>query len=295
MAEDRQDGEEGNAMKVGIGLPNAVRGVGRAGIVEWAQRAEKAGFASLGTLDRVVYANYESMIALAAAAAVTERVELVTDILIAPLRSNTALLAKQAATLDSLSGGRLTLGLAPGGRRDDFEASGVDFSRRGRIFDRQLDELTAVWRGERGIGPAPRPGGRPGLLIGGRTDVAYQRAATYADGWTIGGGSPAMITQALDKLTEAWTAAGRADRPRTMALFYFALGQDAKKMAAESLGDYYAFLGDYAQQVVASAATDAATVRKYLADFEAAGTDDVICFPASADVSQVDRLAEAAL
>jgi alkanesulfonate monooxygenase SsuD/methylene tetrahydromethanopterin reductase-like flavin-dependent oxidoreductase (luciferase family) len=282
-------------MKVGIGLPNAVRGVGRAGIVDWAQRAERAGFASLGTLDRLVYANYESLIALAAAAAVTERIELVTDILIAPLRSNTALLAKQAATIDSLSGGRLTLGLAPGGRRDDFEASGVDFSQRGRIFERQLEEMTAVWRDERGIGPAPRQGGRPGLLIGGRTDVAYQRAARYADGWTMGGGPPAMVTQALGRLTEAWSAAGRAGAPRTMALFYFALGEDAEMMASDSLGHYYAFLGDYAPQVVASAAKDAATVRQYLAGFEAAGTDDVICFPASADVSQVDRLAGVAL
>ena len=281
-------------MKVGIGLPNAVRGVDRAGIVQWAQRAERAGFASLGTLDRLVYANYESLIALAAAA-VTERIELVTDILIAPLRSNTALLAKQAATIDSLSGGRLTLGLAAGGRPDDFEASGVDFSQRGAIFDQQLEEMTAVWREERGIGPAPRPGGRPGLLIGGRTDAAYQRAAKYADGWTIGGGAPDMITQARDKLTAAWSAAGRTDRPRTMALFYFALGGDAEKMASDSLGHYYAFLGAYAQQVVASAATGANTVRQYLAGFDAAGTDDVICFPASADVSQVDRLAEAAL
>jgi len=282
-------------MRVGIGLPNAVRGVDRAGIVEWAQRAERAGFASLGTLDRLVYANYESLIALAAAAAVTERIELVTDILIAPLRSNTALLAKQAATIDSLSGGRLTLGLAPGGRRDDFEASGVDFSRRGRVFDQQLDEMTALWRGEGGIGPAPRRDGRPGLLIGGRTGAAYQRAATYADGWTIGGGSPDMVAQALDKLTEAWNAAGRVGRARTMALFYFALGQDAEEMASDSLGHYYAFLGDYAQQVVASAAKDTDTVKQYLAGFEAAGTDDVICFPTSADVSQVDLLAEAAL
>jgi alkanesulfonate monooxygenase SsuD/methylene tetrahydromethanopterin reductase-like flavin-dependent oxidoreductase (luciferase family) len=155
--------------------------------------------------------------------------------------------------------------------------------------------MTAVWRGERGIGPAPRQDGRPGLLIGGRTDAAYQRAATYADGWTIGGGPPAMVTQALIKLTEAWNAAGRVGRPRTMALFYFALGDDADKMASDSLGHYYAFLGDYAQQVVAGAATDADTVRQYLAGFEAAGTDDVICFPASADVSQIDRLAEAAL
>ena len=174
-------------------------------------------------------------------------------------------------------------------------ASGVDFSRRGRVFDQQLDEMTAVWRGEGGIGPAPRHDGRPGLLIGGRADVAYQRAAAYADGWTMGGGTPGMITQARDKLTEAWNAAGRVDSPRTMALLYFALGEDAGKMASESLGTYYAFLGDRAQQIVAGAAKDADTVRQYLAGFEAAGTDDVICFPASADVSQVDRLAEAAL
>ena len=148
-------------MNVGIGLPNAVRDVTRDGIVDWAQRAEQAGFASLGTLDRLVYPSYESLIALAAAAAVTERIELVTDILIAPIRSNAALLAKQAATIDSLSDGRLTLGLAVGGRQDDFEASGVEFSSRGRIFEQQLDEMTAVWNGERGIGPAPgRAGGQ---------------------------------------------------------------------------------------------------------------------------------------
>ena len=80
-----------------------------------------------------------------------------------------------------------------------------------------------------------------------------------------------------------------------MVLFYFALGADAAQQAEYSLGHYYAFLGDYAQRVVGSAAKDADTVRGYLAAFEAAGADDVICFPASADVGQVDLLAEAAL
>ncbi len=111
-------------MDVGIGLPNAVRGVEREGIVDWARRAEDAGFSTLGTIDRVAYPNFEPLIALAAAAAVTERIGLLTDILIAPLRSNTALLAKQAATIDRLSRGRLTLGLAVGGREDDYELSG---------------------------------------------------------------------------------------------------------------------------------------------------------------------------
>ncbi|MGH2868686.1 MAG: LLM class flavin-dependent oxidoreductase, partial [Solirubrobacteraceae bacterium] len=239
--------------------------------------------------------NYESLIALAAAAAVTERIGLVTDILIAPLRSNTALFAKQAATIDALSRGRLTLGLAVGGRPDDFEASGVDFSQRGRIFQHQLAEMTAVWKGERGVGPAPARNGRPGLLIGGSADVAYQRAAQYADGWTMGGGTPDMFGEALAKLNAAWTSAGREGRPRTMALLYFALGDDAEQMASSALGHYYAFLGDYAQQVVAGAAKDAGAVKQYLTAFEAAGADEVICFPVSAHLEQVDRLAEAAL
>src|SRR5947209_5621753 len=277
-------------MDVGIGLPNAVRGVDRSGIVDWARRAEQAGFSSLGTIDRLVYPNYESMIALAAAGAVTERIGLVTDILIAPLRSNTPLFAKQAATIDSLSGGRLTLGLAVGGREDDFQAGGVDFSRRGRIFRQQLAEITAVWKGERGIGPAPARGDRPGLLIGGSTDVAFRRAAQYADGWTMGGGTPDMFAQALERLNAVWSSAGREGKPRTMALFYFALGDDAGRMASDYLGHYYAFLGDYAKQIVAGSAKDSGMVRRYLAAFKDAGADEVICFPTSTDLSQVDRL-----
>src|SRR4051812_25171957 len=177
-------------MEIGIGLPNAVRGVDRRGIVDWARRAEEAGFASLGTLDRIAYPNYESLIALAAAAAVTERIGLATDILIAPLRANTALLAKQTATLDHLSGGRLELGLSPGGREDDYAVSGLDFTARGRTFDRQLEELERLWRGEGGVGPAPASGRRPKLLIGGAVDAAFRRAARFADGWTAGGAGP---------------------------------------------------------------------------------------------------------
>jgi alkanesulfonate monooxygenase SsuD/methylene tetrahydromethanopterin reductase-like flavin-dependent oxidoreductase (luciferase family) len=278
---------------IGIGLPNAVRGVDRAGIVDWARRAEEAGFSSLGTIDRIAYANYESLIALAAAAAVTERIKLVTDILIAPLRSNTALLAKQAATIDQLSSGRLLLGLAPGGRQDDYDLSRVDFHRRGRIFDEQLEDLHQLWRGEGNVGPSPAQHPRPTLLIGGSGAAAIRRAAQYGDGWTMGGGTPEVFSQVLERLREAWRGAGRQDEPRTMVLFYFVLGEGAEEIARRNLGDYYAFLGDYADLIVASCAKDEGTVQEYISGFEAAGVGEVICFPASTDPGQVELLATA--
>jgi alkanesulfonate monooxygenase SsuD/methylene tetrahydromethanopterin reductase-like flavin-dependent oxidoreductase (luciferase family) len=281
-------------MDIGIGLPNAVRGVDRAGIVDWAQRAERAGFSSLGTIDRIVYPNFESLISLAAAAAVTERIRLVTDILIGPLRSITALLAKQAATIDQLSGGRLVLGLSVGGRPDDYEVSGVDFHSRGRVFDQQLADLNRFWAGDGGVGPAPANGKRPTLLIGGQADVAFRRAAEHADGWTLGGGTPDAFAESLAKLREAWQAAGRDGEPRTAVLLYFSLGPDAESAARRSLGDYYAWLGQYADQIVQSTATDEQTVKGYLSGFEEAGADEAICFPASPDPDQVELLAKAA-
>src|SRR5947207_10904654 len=145
-------------MKIGIGLPNTIPGTPGSVLVEWARRAEARGFSTLATIDRIAYPSYESLITLAAAGAVTERVDLFTNILLGPTR-NSVLLAKEAASVDQLSGGRLTLGLAVGSRRDDYDAVGVDFERRGRKWDADLDTIHRAWRGEpvdgaeRPIGP----------------------------------------------------------------------------------------------------------------------------------------------
>jgi alkanesulfonate monooxygenase SsuD/methylene tetrahydromethanopterin reductase-like flavin-dependent oxidoreductase (luciferase family) len=185
------------------------------------------------------------------------------------------------------------LGLAVGGREDDFEAAGVDFHKRGAIFDSQLEEMTRIWSGDTKVGPRPANGSRPSVLIGGSADAVFRRAAKYADGWTLGGGTPDAFREGAAKLREAWSAEGRDGEPRTMALFYYSLGDGAEEAARKSLGSYYAFLGDYTDQIVQSAAKDEDTVRGYLSAFEEAGADEVICFPASADPAQVELLARA--
>src|SRR6202044_1586816 len=133
---------------IGIGIPNTVPGTEGRRLIDWAKNAEEAGFSTLGTIGRLVYPNYEELIALAAAAAVTSRIRLTTSILLAPLHTNIALFAKQAASLDRISGGRLVLGLGIGGREDDFAASGLTMAGRGRRFDEQLAEMQRIWAGE---------------------------------------------------------------------------------------------------------------------------------------------------
>lgn len=285
-------------MDIGIGLPTTIEGVDGKQLAEWARRADAAGFSSLGTLDRIVYRNYEPLVALAAAAAVTERIKLLTGILIAPYRENAALLAKQAASVQVLSGGRLVLGAAVGAREDDYEAAGVPYRERGRRFDEMLAEMRSVWAGDEkgfagGIGPdvSDNP---PKLIIGGSADAAYRRAAE-ADGWIAGGVPPEMFAQMREKLEAAWGEAGREGKPYAGSLGYFALGADPAADAQKGVGGYYAWLGDYADQIVGAVAKDEDTIKGYIQGFEAVGCDELIFFPSSADPEQVDLLAAAAL
>ena len=268
-------------MEVGIGLPSAVRGAQADQILEWARRADAAGFSSLGTIDRLVFPGYEPLVTLAAAAAVTERIRLATAIVIAPIRGSAGALAKQAASVDALSGGRLVLGLAVGGREDDFDAAGVPFKERGKRMDEMLEEMKDVWSNEE-----TRPGGTPKVIIGGSVDAAYRRAAEHGQGWIMGGGTPEMLAEGKAKTEEAWKAAGRDGSPRIMALAYYALGDGAEETATNALKDYYGWLGEYADQIAASAATDPDTVKSYLAGFEEAGCDELIIFPTSPDPSR---------
>ncbi len=285
-------------MEIGIGLPNTVPGTEGRTLIDWARHAEEAGFSTLGTIGRLVYPNYEELIALSAAAAVTSRIRLTTSVLLAPLYTNTALFAKQAASLDLLSGGRLVLGLGLGGRDDDFAASGVGTQGRGRRLEEQIAMMKRVWSGEEfgytgAIGPEPaRPGG-PEIILGGATEASFRRAARLADGWIMGGGMPDMFAQAAVAVDQAWQDAGRTDRPRKLTLAYFGLGPEARSQAEGYILHYYGWLGDIANAIAAGAAVSPEMVKSYVAAFEASGCDEIIFVPTASRLDQVSLLAEA--
>lgn len=282
-------------MDIGIGLPSTLPTATGADVLAWARAADEAGFSTLGTIDRVVYGNHETIPTLAAAAAVTTRIRLTTAILIAPFRGNGALLAKQLATVDSIAAGRLTVGIAVGGRPDDYTATGSDFDGRGAAFDAQLAAMRLVWSGEAGIGPAPVQAGGPPLLIGGQGKAAVRRTVSHGAGYISGGGGPGLFAPATAGIREAWTAGGREGAPRLAALGYFALGSDAAALAEGYLSDYYAFAGPYKDMVVSGAATSEDVVREQVAGFAEAGCDELILFPCSPDIDQLHRLAEVVL
>jgi alkanesulfonate monooxygenase SsuD/methylene tetrahydromethanopterin reductase-like flavin-dependent oxidoreductase (luciferase family) len=285
-------------VEIGIGLPNTVPDTEGQTLIDWARQAEAAGFSTLGTIGRLVYPNYEELIALSAAAAVTSRIRLTTGVLLAPLYTNHELFAKQAASLDRLSGGRLVLGLGLGGRDDDFTASGLSTHGRGQVLEEEVAVMRRVWSGEDfgsagGIGPEPvRPGG-PEIILGGSTEASFARAARLADGWIMGGGTPDMFAAASAAVDKAWDDAGRAGRPRKLTLAYFALGPDARAQADGYLHHYYAWLGDWAGQIAAGAAVSAEMVSAYAAAFDAAGCDEIIFVPTASSLDQITLLAHA--
>jgi alkanesulfonate monooxygenase SsuD/methylene tetrahydromethanopterin reductase-like flavin-dependent oxidoreductase (luciferase family) len=287
-------------MQIGIGLPNPVKGVTGRLLLDWARTAEARGFAALATIDRIAYPNFDSITTLAAAAGATSRIGLVTNILLAPAYQP-VVLAKSAASLDQLSGGRLTLGLAPGGRADDFVATGRDFHTRGREFDAQLDLLHRAWRGEPVAGvteavcPRPVKEDRIPILIGGHGEKAVQRAAAWGAGWSAGGGGPAMAAPLIEQVRTAWRQAGRQGEPRLAALTYFSLGPDADEDSRAYLRDYYAVLGPFADQIAESALRSEAAIRDAVRAFEDLGITELYFPPTVASLDQVDRLADAVL
>jgi alkanesulfonate monooxygenase SsuD/methylene tetrahydromethanopterin reductase-like flavin-dependent oxidoreductase (luciferase family) len=271
-------------VNIGVGLPTTVPGATGELLLDWARRADAGPFSSVAVLDRIVYDSYEPFATLAGAAAATSRVRLATMIAIGPLRS-TALLAKQAASVHGLSGGRLTLGLAVGARTEDFDAAGVEHKGRGK----RLGEQLAYIRGnvDDGVGPS-----REGIeiLVGGLSGQAYARMARYADGYAHNGGPPRAFAGAASRALAAWSDLGRPGKPQLWGQGYFALGDAAPGDAY--LRDYYAFTGPFAEKIAAGNLTSARAVKDFVRGYEEAGCDELVLFPTVAGIDELERLQE---
>ena len=210
-------------------------------------------------------------------------------VVIGPVRP-AALRAKQAATRDALSGGRLTLGIALGARRDDYEAAGASWADRGRRLSDQLAAMREIWAGGP-IGPRPATPDGPELLVGGGSGASFLRAARYADGYVHGGGPPRAFASAADRARAAWIDAGRPGRPALWGQSYVALGDP--EAGEDYLRDYYAFTGPFAERIAAGLLTSPKAVREHCAGYADAGCDELVLLPATADVDDVERIADA--
>jgi alkanesulfonate monooxygenase SsuD/methylene tetrahydromethanopterin reductase-like flavin-dependent oxidoreductase (luciferase family) len=287
-------------MKIGIGLPNPVPNIEGRLLIEWAQRSEAAGFSGLVTIDRIAYPGHDSLTTHAAAAGATERISLMTNILLAPIYSP-VLLAKATASIDQISQGRFSLGLAVGGRPDDYEVTGRDFHRRGRDFDHGLEVMHKVWRGEplaQGSNPAsptPTQDHRVPILFGGTRQKTIERVVKWGAGWTAGGSLAAQSGPFAERVRSAWTEAGRSGEPRLSALSYFSLGSGTEEASRQYLLDYYRIIGDAAKWVADGALRSMAQLRDAAKAFEDAGFTEYYLDPTVASLDQIDRLAEAVL
>ncbi|MFD4433482.1 LLM class flavin-dependent oxidoreductase, partial [Nocardia sp. NPDC058497] len=234
-------------------------------LLDWARRADAGPFSTLGLLDRVVYDNPEPLVALSVIAGATSRIRVQTEVLLAPLRETT-LLAKQVATLDRMSGGRLVLGLGVGGRADDHLATGTELRTRGRRLDEQLAQLHRLWSGERfsadcgPIGPTPsRPGG-PELLFGGFKPKALERVARWGDGF-LSAVPPNWAAGLFDSVRKSWHEHGRVGEPRIVAQVNAVLGpQVVVDEARAAIGAYYEFTG-WAENMVSGLRTTPEQIR----------------------------------
>ena len=284
-------------MQIGIDLPSNIPGAKGDFILDWASRADAGPFSSVGVIDRITFDNYEPMVTLAAAASVTKRVRLVTNILMAPLR-NVGILAKQAASVDALSNGRLTLGLAVGRRPADFKAAPADSRRRGKFFDEQLETMKRIWSGESladdvgPVGPAPAQKGGPQIYIGGTNPAAIARVGRWGDGYIAGSGSAENAGGAYKLAEESWKANGRSGKPKFMCVFYFALGTDAEEFGPAYVLNYYKQLGAAAEPMAKAVPTTVDQVKEVMKAREDIGMDEIMFMPTTARMDQLERLAD---
>lgn len=318
VAKVKPDSEGGTtrAPQVGLALENftpfpEMPDVNR--LVPYARRADELGFDSVWAWDHIILGSrqpfpfLDSLSTLAAIAAVTGRVALATGVLVLPLR-NPVVLAKVTSSIDQISSGRLILGVAAGWYEREFEAVGVPFKDRGRIFLRNLDLLERFWTEERVTGqtdgmsfnnavmlPRPHRQPRPVVLIGGYVDRVLRRVATRSDGWLTYFYTAESFSRAWQRILSFARDAGR-DAGSLTAVAQLPICIDRSFQAADRrIRD---FLHRYFDMPRWSESTAESSIRgtpeqcaEQIAAHVRAGVRHIVLVPWNYDPDQVERIA----
>jgi len=287
-------------VKIGVCLPYMERDYGRQDILDWCRAIDQGPFSSLSCGERITGYTLEMRTLLAAAAAVTERVRIIPSLYVLPMHS-AVWAAKEIATLDQLSAGRVSVTVGVGGRENDYQAVGASFKQRHQRLDDQIHEMRRIWRGEPpfegadAVGPAPFQENGPPILAGAMGPKAIARASHWADGlygFSLNGqGSEveAMINMAND----AWQASERQQAPYKIGGFWYSLADNSEARLKEYVFDYLKIDGDNPARQIANTMTrfNEDAVTEAIESMAEAGCDELFLVPATADLAEIERTA----
>jgi len=251
-------------MKIGICMPYMTRDYDRERILTWAKKIDSGPFDSLSCGERMT--------------------------------------AKEAASLDVISNGRVSVTVGVGGRENDYRAVGAPFTHRHQRLDDQVAEMKRVWRGEPvfegadEVGPVSPQGASIPLYAGAMGPKAIARAVKWADG--IYGcsmpGDREGHQQIFDMAKEIWKASGRANKPYLIGSFWYSLAPSAEAELKIYVHCYMKYMGDDVAKFMSNAMTrhNPVTIREAIDNVRAAGADELLLVPATAHYNEVDKLAE---
>jgi alkanesulfonate monooxygenase SsuD/methylene tetrahydromethanopterin reductase-like flavin-dependent oxidoreductase (luciferase family) len=270
--------------------------------LDWCRAIDAGPFSSLACGERITGPTQDMRVLMSAAAALTERVRIVPTLYVLPMHSAVSA-AKEVASLDVLSAGRVTMTVGVGGREHDYRALGAPFERRFARLDEQVATMRRIWRGEPPfegadpVGPLPVQEGGPPLLAGVMGPKSMARVAKWADG--VYGFSmnadPGPVAQSFQMADEAWQQAGRAERPRRLTGFWYSLApENADAKLKSYVEQYLTIIGKDVARAVASSmvAHDEAAVMRGLDAIEELGCDEFFLVPATCELAEVERAAE---
>lgn len=291
-------------MQIGMTMPVMEPDLDAGLLRQWAQGVDEGPFSSLCWGERIAFGNPEALTLLGALAAWTDRVPLITTVVV-PQLHDPILLAKSLATGDMLCGGRLTVGIGVGGRQEDYLAVGADPSTQTmREMAKRVAIMKQVWSGEKitdsvlPVGPVPVQQGGPRLLVGTIGPKTLRHAAGWADG--LAGITLDLDVAKQDELFEVGrTAWAQADKPppHLATSFWFALGdpEQARTQIHRHLRHYMNWIPVEIVDAMAPATGWAGTeeqLAEVLRAFAAVGTSEVHLIPTSSDLDQLRRVAD---